>query len=1136
MALYTQIFNISAGAVSATGTSILSLSYTPYSAGGVPGATGTTVATAPAAIAAPTLDTNGTAITLANITSDMLGDNTLPTSTTSAYMDFALASTSNDLKNLASATSFTVGTVTYSVGAVVNGLFPANTATAMFFADATSALAAAKDALLAPVDQAGGRSYIDAFLVDGRVYGSGASAVSPQTSGAVVGANAVHYNSIADLQQGGSGTTFETNPLSSVGLLKLVGILSLDPAITSMSVSLQTGDLATLDAGTGATTKAYTPLGVQLAADVSSDPMNGHGNFTGIDGIVVDVPRATSGNFVTLPIDSATLSLLGAVGQAPAITLNVGALLAPNATPQHIALSLAQVDAITSNGIQFNLAKLAGGTDTGASIGFRDVVSIRDTAANIAALTPEQASNLQSLQGSFASLDQGTPSANGPAPHPVEITPITATGAVDTAPIQLSFATASTLANSGFMISLGATVSTGLSGAFGVVTGDDITRLANAGVDTINFDNTAGITTVVAATGTTSTATPAPVPGTILAAGTTFTPYAPNSRQVIIEQGDLQGLSKVGIVGLKGNATVDVVVSVDDSAGGINLPSNIVSKLGIDRIVAQDGNLDIGFMDARNALKAGLSFGNAGDNSDATLWVNHSNDLAALKAPLINSFAAKGIDVLAYDATEVALDQNGSPIMDPRSGHVATGLDFEGSASNSKNFIDMVSAAVKAGMSVDFSSLLDSRIGEGDGVYANHVVLAASSLAMPGAASNFVTTVNAMGDQGIYVGRAIMDQQTHQQLGDLAIEVHTSGLAASSVEVSDFRVADNEEYLPNASAVISQLGSLVKSIGKADATGMALVDMTSTYDQNASKFGLFDAIQGVEERFNSQGYNPTVAAIAADMQTFGKAVAGVSNLYADFRLSDVDAAFSAEISHYDGVYNGGNGISTGGTAAVEKAVMTNLVKSGFKGIVIDDHVLNDLGAMATGIALASTASSENQTWGVAATVATALNLASDGSGVYNNALSLSQAAQSLDVVYSLDASDLSSSVGLSKYVIGADGNGIGELYSVNGADQFQYYLKDGVSGFRANANTIDKIMISNASNGDMSIDLSEFGVNQSNFGSMIAQVAGKEDTFMLHANNGKYISIQILGLTDHNQFTAADLRELPVHGADTIIG
>jgi len=832
--------------------------------------------------------------------------------------------------------------------------------------------------------------------------------------------------------------------------------------------------------------------------------------------------------------------LLGSVSQAPAITLNVAALFSSNAAPQHIALSLAQVDAITSNGIQFNLAKLSGGVDTGVSVGFRDVVNIRDTAANIAALTPEQASNLQSLQGSFASISSGGQSAGGstpaPTPHPIEITPVTATGAVDTTPIQLSFATASTLANSGFMISLGANVSTGLTGAFGVVTGDDITRLANAGVDTINFDNTAGITTVVAATGTTSTATPAPAAGTVLAPGTTFTPYAPNSRQVIIEQGDLQGLSKVGVVGLKGNSTIDVVVSVDDSAGGINLPSNIVSKLGVDRITAQDGNLDIGFMDARNALKAGLSFGNAGDNSDATIWVTHANDLAALKAPLINSFAAKGIDVLAYDATQVALDPEGNPLTDTRTGHVVTGLDFEGSASNSKNFIDMVSAATKAGMSVDFSSLLDSRIGDGEGVYANHVVLAASSLAMPGAASNFVTTVNAMGDQGLYVGRAIMNPQTHQQVGDLAVEVHTSGLAASSIEVSDFRADQNMSSFANETAAISQLGSLVKSVAKADAPGMALVDMTSTYDQNANKYGLFDAIQSIEDHFNSAGYNPSVSAIASDMLTFGKAVAGASNLYADFRLSDVDAAFSAEISHYDGVYNSGDGMTTGGTAAVETAVMTNLVKAGFKGIVIDDHVLNDFGAMATGIAATSLASSENQDWSDATDVAAALNLASDGTGVYNNALSLSQAAQSLDVVYALDASDLSSSVGLSKYVIGADGNGIGELYSVNGADQFQYYLKDGVSGFRANANTIDKILISNASNGDMSVDLSEFGVSQSNFSSMIAQVAGKEDTFMLHANNGKYISIQILGLTDHNQFTAADIRELPVHGADTIIG
>jgi hypothetical protein len=101
-------------------------------------------------------------------------------------------------------------------------------------------------------------------------------------------------------------------------------------------------------------------------------------------------------------------------------------------------------------------------------------------------------------------------------------------------------------------------------------------------------------------------------------------------------------------------------------------------------------------------------------------------------------------------------------------------------------------------------------------------------------------------------------------------------------------------------------------------------------------------------------------------------------------------------------------------------------------------------------------------------------------------------------------------------------------------DDGEVVYKDDHFAFRSNVNAIDKIVITNAANGDMSIDLSElglFGANNdsgiaSNFSTLITRVNGDpQDTFHLAANNGRDVIIQIVGLTDARLFTASDLKE-----------
>jgi len=1088
MALYTQIFNIitsnftvASGAVPASVT--LGLSFTSNIAGAFVDLPNETPATAvvPSLISSivPTVDSNGSNITLSNISDEMI-----LAAPEANYMDFSLSVSSQDLANIGAATIYKV-----MVGSVLTT-----------FTD----LASAKEALLAPIDQLGGRSLIDYLYVDSRTFDSNTK--TPTTTGnTVIDPEVVqsHTGTLVAGQGDSNAVYTDLTPSQSAGLLKIAGILSMDPLI-NFQILANTSGIASL----ATETKVWTNVGVQ---DLSVIELAN--NFKTIGEVIVNMP--SNGPFGVFPFDGPALNLLGSLDPdgLPAITLNVADL-----STTKVTLSLQQIDSITSNeNVAFHLVNMTSPNDT---ISFGDVFKIRDTANNIALMTPEQASNLQSLNQSFISVAQQMNDVTGPAPRPIEITPTD-----PSVKISLPFLTASALANSGFMLANIAQVSTTINGAFGLVTGDDLARLASAGVDSVAFDASFGVITTVIGTAPNSitTITYGSQPATTVP-GQTFTLLPSGSRQLIIEQQDIQAISKIALTGLANNNTIDVVVNVDDSQGSVQLPTAIVSRLGIDRITAQDGNLDIGFRDARNAMKSKVAFGNIGDNSDVTMHISNSNDLTALKATMVGGFVNSGVDVIAYDAmTAATYGQNGLL--------VKTGVNLEMSASNSKNFIDMVAAATRANVAVDFSSVAE--LGETTSDINGHVVLAASALTMPGSAANFVTTVNAFGDQGLYVGRPMMtyDDQQHRYVysGDLAIEVGSSGLATSSVEITDLRADDNN-------ATLAEIGALVKTVAKATGAGMALVDFTSGFNDGASeKFGLFDGIQA-----NGGAEDSSVMAIT--LKTFGKAVMGVSNLYADLRIADSEADANMGIS-----------VGSTGDAGMQTAVLTNLSKftnggaliSGFKGIVIDDHVLNDFWTMADNIEIASLDTSSSGMWSWEDGLALgALNANDD----FNNALDLSLAAQSLDIVYALDASDLSSSVGLSKYVIGTDGTGLGDFFEEESSyllgttvmtvttEHFGFYLKDAVSNFRSNANTIDKIIISNAAAGDMSIDLSELGLTQQNFDQKMRWVNGKEDQFILDANNGKKIALQILGLTDHTQFTSADIRELPQHGDLTIIG
>jgi len=809
------------------------------------------------------------------------------------------------------------------------------------------------------------------------------------------------------------------------------------------------GSSGTIAAGinTGASVSQFGPAGFQsLDALLGLDGPESS-PLTQIGGITLDFPSkiavlnsaSSAAQFSTFPLDIPSLNAIGALGNGLTITVNMApgtAIAGQKLVSQFMSVNLAQADAIASNGVKLNLVglepksldDLAAEQYISMDVEFAatNVIKIRDSAVNINAMTVEQANNIDAM---IHSVMGGTAGDFGP--QMIDITPTD----IGTA-ITLSFDVAQALANNDMRIDLKASVATNIAGAFGTVTGEDLLNLVEAGIDRIGFDN--------------STLAP------VLPATVGVDPFAgQNVRNVVLSSQDLAAVSKMAIVGagLRGNGTIDVSVVVDDSGNRISVPSTLITKMGVDRIIADDGNLDIYLNDARNLLKTGVFLGNAGDKSDVTLIVDNDRDFANLKAPAIVTFAAKGVDVISYDAQ----------------------IDFINSLSQSKNLIDTISAGIRNGISFD--------------LHGNDIFLNTGFLSMAGVGAGFVSTVNNLSSD-IYL-------ETRHNLADGSqgydsITVEASGIRADWIKVSNYNWWGFDETISiSVDDQMNSYASMTKLVAKANATTGAavLVDMQYGSDELAVTEVLRYVWDGEAGDDDSVG-------VIREMTEFGKIIGTLKNVYGDFRTSGDDENVITEEPDFQSV------------------LMSNLNKMNLKGIVIDDHVLNDYESMFDTF---STTSGDER------------------SDSFDDYMALSSTAQSLDIVYALDATDTSSSLGLSKYVYDQEGNITTSLVD----DVTTLNLKNDAFNFRANVNTIDRIVISNASDGDMSIDLSEFGVygdnwlnsagdaQDSNFTSMVFRKGQSQDTFELRASSGKLVTLQIVGLTDYTQFSAADLKESP---------
>ena len=769
--------------------------------------------------------------------------------------------------------------------------------------------------------------------------------------------------------------------------------------------------------------------------------------LTQIGGVTLDFPSkiavsnsvSSAPQYNSFPLDIPTLNAIGALGDGLAITINMAPAIATpgnKLVSQFLSMNLAQADAIASNGVSLILVGLdlkdpdaLNVTQTiniDASFAATNVIKIRDTAANINAMTVEQANNIDAMIHSVVGGE-----AENFGPQMVDITPTD----IGTA-ITLSFDVAQALANNDMRIDLKASVATNIAGAFGTVTGENLLNLVEAGIDRIGFDN--------------STLAP------VLPATVGVDPFAgQNVRNVVLSSQDLAAVSKMAIVGagLRGNGTIDVSVVVDDSGNGISVPSTLITKMGVDRIIADDGNLDIHLNDARNLMKTGVFLGNAGDKSDVTLIVDNNRDFANLKAPAIVTFAAKGVDVISYDAQ----------------------INFINSLSQSKNLIDTISAGIRNGIAFD--------------LHGNDIRLNTGFLSMAGVGAGFVSAVNNLSSD-IYL-------ETRHNLADGSqgydsITVEASGIRADWIKVSNYNWwGFDDEISISVDDQMNSYASMTKLVAKANATTGAAVLVDMQYGTND-----YAATEVLRYVWDGEAGDEDSVGVIREMTEFGKIIGTLKNVYGDFRTSGDDENVITDDS------------------AFQSVLLSNLNKMNLKGIVIDDHVLNDYESMFDTF---TTSSGDER---------------SDYVGDY---MALSSTAQSLDIVYALDATDTSSSLGLSKYVYDQEGNITTSLAD----DVTVLNLKDDAFNFRANVNTIDRIVISNASDGDMSIDLSEFGVygdnwlnsegdaQDSNFTLMVFRKGQSQDTFELKASSGKLVTLQIVGLTDYTQFNAADLKESP---------
>jgi len=490
------------------------------------------------------------------------------------------------------------------------------------------------------------------------------------------------------------------------------------------------------------------------------------------------------------------------------------------------------------------------------------------------------------------------------------------------------------------------------------------------------------------------------------------------------------------------------------------VPGALMAKMGVDRVIADDGMLDIHLNDARNLLKTGVLLGGANNNSDVRLIVDTDRDFANLKGAAIAKFAASGVDVISY----------------------GDNLDFHNNLSQSKNFIDTISSGTKNGIVFDLSN-------GADGSSASLIHLNLGVLGTAGIGQNFVSTVNSLDDM-IYLnsrhsgnGGAYFDQMLVQSSGIRSDWVSLTGIdVVDNTSESVWDAWDTGEIVDD-NAILNTIASMTKVVAKANASAGSVVLLDMQYNHADNGYSLAEVLYHI---YDNDG---DTVDMLREMTEFGKTVASVKNLYADLRVSGDDT----------------NEITS--DADFQSAIIKNINKLGFKGVVVDENAVNDYASLDDDFGVGRYFNNDGLD-----------ELASD-------ILPLAQISQSLDIVYQLDASSASSSVGLSEYLY-ADGS---LVHDTDGA----LVLKDDYFNFKSNVSAIDKIIITNAQDGDMSLDLSEFGVyggTGSNFNTMINHTVngGKATTsnelFEIKTSDGKYVQVQIVGLLDYTQFNAADLK------------
>ena len=186
-------------------------------------------------------------------------------------------------------------------------------------------------------------------------------------------------------------------------------------------------------------------------------------------------------------------------------------------------------------------------------------------------------------------------------------------------------------------------------------------------------------------------------------------------------------------------------------------------------------------------------------------------------------------------------------------------------------------------------------------------------------------------------------------------------------------------------------------------------------------------------------------------------------------------------------------LSTSADADLAKVFLENASKAGFKGLLVDDTTINRYSAL--------------------------LSVSETNFGTTTNGVDINNASSTLDCVYLLDATDYQSSVGLSKYVIDQSG------YHFD-ADGLYETKEEYDAGFQNRVNLVDKILVTGAADGDFQIDLTALGVNQDNFSNKVSAIAGKVGQFNIAAENGKLVTVEIVGLMDNLLFTKADIFDL----------